>query len=113
MDLTRSSVVAAGRGDEMPGTQVSIVVRHSCGHDAIRMVKTFNPTKRMYQTILDPEYLEGMAAPKAMQDKAKALMEQEVPRCREYWSKQDCPDCYKKNLGTPPGQRRVVAPRLW
>jgi len=81
-------------------SQASTVVLHRCGHEAIRLVKKYNPFKKKYETILDLDYLEKMRAPQCMITGARESLEKALPKTVEYWSQQDCPKCYKANLGT-------------
>ena len=83
----------------MSGGQLAgVVVLHKCGHRATRRVMSFNPDKKRYQTILNPEYLRHIAAPRAMQEKADRLVSQNLERCVQYWEDQDCPRCYRASL---------------
>lgn len=81
-------------------SQASTVALHRCGHEASRLVKKFNPFKKKYETILDLDYLEGMRAPQVLIDRSRKALEQALPKTVAYWSRQDCPKCYKANLGS-------------
>ena len=86
------------QGKEMASSQLaSTIVTHRCGHNAARKIKSFNPNKKRYDTILNPDYLRAQDAPRVMQERAANLYQDNKQRCEDYWSGQDCPSCWRKN----------------
>ena len=78
-------------------SQASTVILHRCGHEATRLVKCYNPFKKTYETILDVEYLENMAAPAMLVERAKEKIAKAQPKTVAYWSQEQCPKCWKAN----------------